>query len=394
MKRTRKITSIVLAALMVLSTLVVSVSSVSAATTSGSEVYFDNSKFGWQDVYVYAYGTKENAKWPGELMTKEDSGLYKSSFSSAYKSEKVIFNNGLEKGEGKEQYPTGAGLSLKTGECKLLTADLNWVDYGKPDDHGYGFCYTASGTGFSTDSMQRLSTDLFINAYGDSDSPDTEDDTDIVSASKNVFTDTGCTIKAPMQTIYANGSKVTVNSEYKAGENIYVVKTNNSNGAVVAPTAIGTEANNVQVYTATSTGDAISEATIKANLTGSPNGITLTAVDPVASLVADGKVPAADATNYDFGSNGAVKFTPGAAGKYVYVFTRTKHVAPTYAAVGDGTFNGGTTYYFKTSEDVYYPAAGISAENFATYKANLYTQTAAGTPGEYDIKIINVVAGS
>ena len=43
MKRTRKITSIILAALMVLSALVVSAGGVSAATSSGSEVYFDNS---------------------------------------------------------------------------------------------------------------------------------------------------------------------------------------------------------------------------------------------------------------------------------------------------------------------------------------------------------------
>ena len=216
----------------------------------------------------------------------------------------------------------------------------------------------------------------------------------VVDVQDNKTQETITTFEDYSITTYANGSKVTVNNEYKAGENIYVVKTDNSNGAVVAPTAIGTEANNVQVYTATTTGDAISEATIKANLTGSPNGITLTAVVPAAALVADGKVPAADATNYDFGSNGAVKFTPGAAGTYVYVFTRTVHVAPTYEAVGEGTFNGGTTYYFKTSENVYYPAAGISAENFATYKANLYTQTEAGTPGVYDIKIINVVAGS
>ena len=197
-------------------------------------------------------------------------------------------------------------------------------------------------------------------------------------------------------TTYANGSKVTVNNEYKAGEDIYVVKTNNSTGAVVAPTAIGTAAGNVQVYTAATTGDAISEATIKANLTGSPNGITLTAADPAAALVADGKVPAADATNFDFGANGAVKFTPSAAGTYVYVFTRTAYVAPTYTADNDlasATYKA-TTYYFKTTEGVYYPSAGISEANFDTYKANLYTQTAAGTPGVYDIKIIKVAAGS
>ena len=189
----------------------------------------------------------------------------------------------------------------------------------------------------------------------------------VVDVQDNKTQETITTFEDYSITTYAKGSKVTVNNEYKAGENIYVVKTNNSNGAVVAPTAIGTEANNVQVYTATTTGDAISEATIKAQLTGSPNGITLTALTTAPTL--EQYVPAAaDATNYDFGANGAVKFTPAAAGKYVYVFTRTKHVAPTYAAVGDGTFNGGTTYYFKTSEDVYYPAAGISSENFATYK--------------------------
>ena len=194
-------------------------------------------------------------------------------------------------------------------------------------------------------------------------------------------------------TTYANGSKVVTNNEYKAGEDIYVVKINNSTGAVVAPTAIGDEAGNAQVYVATTTGDAISEATVKARLTGSPNGITLTATTSTeaASLVADGKVPAADGTNYEFGSNGAVKFkpSPAEAATYVYVLTRTAYVAPTYTAVGEAAYSS-TTYYFKTSEDVYYPAAGINADNFATYKANLYTQTAAGTAGVYDIKVIKV----
>lgn len=153
MKRHRKITSLLLVAAMMLTAFAATAFTASAAT-DGSSVYFDNSKYNWENVYVYAYGTKNNAEWPGELMEKTDDGLYTKSFPSSYKSESIIFTNGLEKGEGKEQYPTGAGLSLKTGECKLLTADLNWVDYGKPDDHGYGFCYTASGTGFSTDSMQ------------------------------------------------------------------------------------------------------------------------------------------------------------------------------------------------------------------------------------------------
>ena len=190
-------------------------------------------------------------------------------------------------------------------------------------------------------------------------------------------------------TTYANGSKVTTNNEYKVGEDIYVVKTKSDGGAVVAPTAIGTAANNVQVYTATTTGDAISEATIKAQLTGSPNGITLTAVNPAATIVDDGIVPAAEDPDYNFGSKGAVKFTPSTAGTYVYVFTRESYVAPTYAAASD-TFLSTKTYFFHTSEGVYYAAEGINADNFDTYKANLFTRTADGTAGEYDIKIIKV----
>lgn len=191
-------------------------------------------------------------------------------------------------------------------------------------------------------------------------------------------------------TTYANGSKVTVNDEYKAGENIYVVKTNNSTGAVVAPTAIGTAAENVQVYTATTTGDAISEATIKAKLNGSPNGITLTALTTAPTL--ERYVPAADATNFDFGENGAVKFTPATAGTYVYVFTRTVNVPAEYTAVGEAAWDNAKTYYFKTTNNVYYAAAGINEANFATYKTSLYTQNASPTPveGVYDIKIIKV----
>lgn len=191
-------------------------------------------------------------------------------------------------------------------------------------------------------------------------------------------------------TTYANGSKVTTNDEYKNGEDIYVVKTNNSTGAVVAPSAIGEAAGNVKVYTATTTGDAISEATIKAKLNGSPNGITLTALTTAPTL--EQYVPAADATNYDFGANGAVKFTPAAAGTYVYVFTRTVNVPAEYTAVGEAAWDNTKTYYFKTTNDVYYAAAGINEANFATYKASLYTQNASPTPveGVYDIKIIKV----
>lgn len=152
MKYAKRYVSVLLTIAIMLSCTLITMGSVSAA--EGSRVYFDNSQYNWEKVYVYAYGTKENAEWPGQLMEKGSDGLYTKDFPSTYKSESIIFNNGLEKGEGKEQYPENSGLSLKTGECKLLTADKQWVDYGKMDDHAYGFAYTASGTSFSTDYIE------------------------------------------------------------------------------------------------------------------------------------------------------------------------------------------------------------------------------------------------
>lgn len=153
MKTTRRLISAFVAALMIVTTFAATAVSASAAAAT-SEAWFDNSNYNWENVYVYAYGTKENAKWPGKLMEKTSDGLYKMSFDSTYKSENIIFNNGLEKGEGKEQYPAAAGLPLKTGECKLLTADLSWVDYGKADDHAYGFSYVADQTSFNTETIE------------------------------------------------------------------------------------------------------------------------------------------------------------------------------------------------------------------------------------------------
>ena len=102
MKKHRKITSLLLAVAMVLTAFVATAFTASAAAV-GSSVYFDNSKYNWENVYVYAYGTKNNAEWPGELMEKTDDGLYTKNFPSNYKSESIIFTNELEEAEGKEQ---------------------------------------------------------------------------------------------------------------------------------------------------------------------------------------------------------------------------------------------------------------------------------------------------
>lgn len=120
-----------------------------------SIVYFDNSKFNWADVYCYAYGAKENGEWPGQKMSYDSkSGLYYLTFGKAYTSESIIFNDGIDGDvEGSEQYPEAGGLDLKVGQCKLLSADLHWVDYGKPDSKPYGFAYISDGAKFNADAL-------------------------------------------------------------------------------------------------------------------------------------------------------------------------------------------------------------------------------------------------
>lgn len=212
-------------------------------------------------------------------------------------------------------------------------------------------------------------------------------DAAVVAVTDDKTQETISTFENYAVTTYANGSTVTSSNEYTTANDIYVVTTNNTTHAVVAPTAIGDDAaTKAQVYKVTTSGDKISEATILAKLMGSPNGLTLTSF--TASFASE--VPAADGTNFNFGEKGAVKFTPDANGYYAYVYIITKYVAPTYESVGNADYSNTTTYYFCTTGGVYYAASGINSGNFATYKENLYTLKTAATPGEYAIKVIRV----
>ena len=202
---------------------------------------------------------------------------------------------------------------------------------------------------------------------------------------------------------YANGSKVTTNAEYKAGEDIYVVNQSTKAGtdgkhSVIKPTAIGTSASQAQVY---KLGKAATESEVYAQLNGSKMGITMNALsdDNAASIVTT--VPLADGTSATID---AVKFTPAALAEgsnaeyYAYVYTTTAYVAPEYESAGDN-YAADAVYYFKTADSaqgandgVYYTASGISSDNFGTYKSKLYTVKSdkKGTVGVYDIKVITV----
>lgn len=181
-------------------------------------------------------------------------------------------------------------------------------------------------------------------------------------------------------TTYAEGAIV---NEYKAGEPVYVAVTNNAAAThpVITPTAIGTAATEAQVYKLSK---AATEAEVFAQLTGSSAGLTMT---EVSGASVETSVPLAGGATSDISN---VKFTPATAGTYAYVYTTTAYVAPTYAVQSSGTYDSSATYYMLSGSGAYFAVPVTSEATFNTYKSNLYLQTAAGTPGVYDIKVIKV----
>ena len=181
-------------------------------------------------------------------------------------------------------------------------------------------------------------------------------------------------------TTYAEGAIV---NEYKAGEPVYVAVTNNAVAThpVITPTAIGTAATEAQVYKLSK---AATEAEVFAQLTGSSAGLTMTEVSGASVETA---VPLAGGATSDISN---VKFTPATAGTYAYVYTTTAYVAPTYAVQSSGTYDSSATYYMLSGSGAYFAVPVTSEATFNTYKSNLYLQTAAGTSGVYDVKVIKV----
>ena len=188
-------------------------------------------------------------------------------------------------------------------------------------------------------------------------------------------------------TTYAEGA---IANEYKAGKPIYTAITTKTTGGVITPTAIGNAAKNAQIYKLSK---AASEAEVLACLTGSPiQGLTLTATtgDEVATI--GNTVPLVDGTNPAIKN---VKFTPSAAGTYAYVYTTTAYVATTYKAAS-GAYDSGTTYYLRSGDGsaehpyVYYAVSVPNADAYTENIDKLFVVETAGTPGDYDVKVIKV----
>lgn len=177
--------------------------------------------------------------------------------------------------------------------------------------------------------------------------------------------------------------------DYKGGQAIYVVNEDTKTHNVIAPTAIGAEATKAQVY---KLDKAATEGEVMAQLNGTKMGIKMDAVS-VAKIVSS--VPSSDDTNL---SLTAVTFTPATvtaqSGKeyYAYVYTATAYKAADYQAVETtDDYSESTTYYFKTTSDVYYTASKVDEAYFNAHKSELYTLKTPATPGVYDVKVITVV---
>ena len=181
-------------------------------------------------------------------------------------------------------------------------------------------------------------------------------------------------------TTYAEGKIV---NEYKAGEPVYVAVTNNADAThpVITPSGIGDTDGKAQVY---KLGKAATEAEVFAQLTGSPIGLAMTAVSGAS---VETTVPLADKTTPAIAN---VKFTPATADYYAYVYTTTKYVAPTYEVQSSGTYNSSNTYYLKSESGAYFAVPVTSEASFNANKTKLYLQTAPGTAGVYDVKVIKV----
>jgi hypothetical protein len=200
------------------------------------------------------------------------------------------------------------------------------------------------------------------------------------------------TVAAPSITTYQKGHLYNDANEYLASKGaIYVRVMDNGATTVAAKTDLNSKG---KLYTVTSTGAAISEATVMDALnivetgTTGRNGITVTEVTPTFPTAIVGP----DGNNITVDVNSVAQFTPSAA-TYAYVYdytTGTPTTSDVYTAVqltGDSAPTDFTTKYFKKNVDGTYTqcVAGDYTKN------NHYYVHYTNLNHTYSVKIIKVV---
>lgn len=192
------------------------------------------------------------------------------------------------------------------------------------------------------------------------------------------------TVATPSITTYQIGHDVTKNDEYSVKDGAIYVMVDGKND-------LGT---NGQLYTVTTGGTTISEATVHDALTigagadGQPsrNGITLTKASSDANITA---IPGVDGNDITVTAGTAAKFTSTAKGTYAYAYKVSKgtddtktylHTAVTLT--GDTQPNDWTGNYFTDQE---------CTKVATNYAAGTYYKKVTNTGATYAIKVIKVV---
>lgn len=207
----------------------------------------------------------------------------------------------------------------------------------------------------------------------------------LVSETEDGVQETITTVATPSITTYAKGVVVTGNNEYTTGSNIYAVV---ENGTALT---VGTNANLYTVDLEDGAAQTINEASVANAIAngGAASPFVVTdandkkmTVTAASGLTAVNEIAAADAPNGNAITVNGAKFTPSAAGTYVFEYIQ----AATYVSA-TGTYVTGTTYY---SDDT-----GSSTVDTSTFEAGVTDVSSyyvVGTPGAKYYKIIKVVA--
>jgi len=213
---------------------------------------------------------------------------------------------------------------------------------------------------------------------------------------ENGIQETLTSVSTPSITTYQQGTVITANDEYKAGD-IYVMVQDgatlkgdlDSKGQLYTVDVTKMKANNTlseaTVHDALTIG-----ATTSGDVTTGRNGIALTKVTSDATFTA---IPGADGNNITVTEKTAAKFEARASTTYAYVYETTSGTATTTYTNTAVVLTGSTAPAdWNATSNVYYSDFECTTPVNSAYAAGTYYQKVSNTNKTYAIKIIKVVA--
>lgn len=121
-----KFLSLLLVAILVVSSIAVAGIAVNAASAAGDVVYFDNSVTNWSNVncYMWSDGSGNNGSWPGQAMTNVSGDIWAYNVTGSY--DKIIFNNGSTQSDDLIYEGNGKVAKPVSNSNKFA---VTWSDY-------------------------------------------------------------------------------------------------------------------------------------------------------------------------------------------------------------------------------------------------------------------------